>query len=173
MRRSRVLASLAVATAATSASLVLLAAPAMAYPPGGGDLALSSSSVGQGGSDTGQGSGFTANELVNAYVFSAHIFVGTTTANAAGVATLTFKVPKSLATGAHHVEFVGQTSGQIDIAPLTVTAAKTVPSSSGSTLPFTGGSDIWQLTAIGAGLVLLGGGAVVGVRRRRTHAAAA
>jgi LPXTG-motif cell wall-anchored protein len=174
VRRTRLVASLAVAGAA-SASLVMLAAPAMAYPPKHSHHAqLSRNSVSDGGSITGSGSGFSHGERVDAYVHSVREFVGDTIAGSGGVATLTFTVPANLPAGAHTFELVGETSGVVDTAPFTVTsagAAAVAPSSSGSSLPFTGGSDVWQMTVVGIALVAAGGGLLV-VRRRRTHIAA-
>jgi LPXTG-motif cell wall-anchored protein len=172
VRRTRLVVGLA--SVASAALIGLAAAPAMAYPVGHShSLSLTSSVVARGGQDHGRGSGFQSHERVNVYIHSNLVFVGSTIADSNGVAELTFTVPASLPAGHHTVEFVGESSGQVDSAPLTITGSSVAPASSGSTLPFTGGSDVWQLTAIGAGLVLVGGGVVVGVRRRRTHAAAA
>jgi LPXTG-motif cell wall-anchored protein len=166
VRRNRVLASFAVAAAAS----VAFAAPALAYPPGSSSYAsLSDTSVARGETVVGQDSGNQPGEQVNGYVHSVRVFVGSTTANANGVATLTFTVPRSLAVGRHTFQLVGQSSGHVGSVGFTVNASGvTAPASNGSGLPFTGGNDIWQMTAAGAALILAGGALLV-VRRRRTH----
>ena len=171
MRRSRIIASLAIAAAASAATLTL-AAPAAAYPPGNNSNAsLSDTSTSGGETVTGSDSGNDAGEQVNGYVHSARVFVGSTTANASGVATLTFTIPKSLASGTHTFQLVGQSSGHVGSVTFTVTkSGSSSPASNGSGLPFTGGNDIWQMTAAGAGLILVGGGVLMVVRRRRAHA---
>jgi LPXTG-motif cell wall-anchored protein len=164
--RNRVLEGLAVAAAAS----VTFAAPALAYPPGNSSNAsMTDTNVTPGETVTGQDTGNDPGEQVNGYVHSVRVFVGSTTANGNGVATLTFTVPKSLAAGSHTFQLVGQTSGHVGSASFTISkSGSTSPASSGSGLPFTGGNDIWQLTAAGAGLVLVGGALLV-VRRRRSH----
>jgi LPXTG-motif cell wall-anchored protein len=168
--RTRLFASLAIAAAASAATLTL-AAPAAAYPPGNSSNAsLSDTSTSPGQTVTGQDNGNDAGEQVNGYVHSARVFVGSTTANANGVATLTFTIPRSLASGTHTFQLVGETSGHVGSVTFTIAkSGSNAPASSGSGLPFTGGNDIWQLTAAGAGLILVGGTALLVVRRRRAH----
>jgi LPXTG-motif cell wall-anchored protein len=173
VRRTRLVASLAVAGAA-SATVLMLAGPAAAYPPHhhGHHARLSSYDPHRGGHDTGSGGGMANGEGVFAYLHSVRVFVGSTTANSAGVATVSFTIPADFPLGAHTFELVGQTSGHVDSVPFTVAAGtNATPASSGSTLPFTGGSDVWQMTVAGAALVAVGGSLLV-VRRRRTHPAA-
>jgi LPXTG-motif cell wall-anchored protein len=164
------LTGLSVAAAASAAALTF-AAPAVAYPPGNtSSAALSDTSVAPGETITGQDSGNAPGEQVNGYVHSVRVFVGSTTATRSGVATLTFTVPKSLSAGTHTFQLVGQTSGHVGSQTFVITkAGATSPASNGSGLPFTGGNDIWQMTAAGGALVLAGG-ALLAVRRRRTHA---
>lgn len=173
MRRSRVFASLAVSAAASAASLTF-AAPALAdYSDGGtSNASVSDTTVPPGGSVTGSDRGNDPGEQVDGYVHSARVFVGSTVANSNGVATLTFTVPKSLPAGEHTLELVGETSGHVGTASFRVTSSGSTGASGGSTssgsgLPFTGGSDVWQMTVIGGGLVLLGGAALFAARRRR------
>lgn len=175
MRGSRVFASLAVA-AATSASMLAFAAPAAAYPPVHSCQAtISDTTPARGASVTASAGCFQSGEQVNGNVHSATVFVGSTTANSNGRATLTFTVPSSLPTGHHTLELIGQTSGHVATEGFTLTrsAANTTRTSSGSGLPFTGGSDIWPMTAAGVGLVLVGGAAIAVVRRRRHSGLAA
>jgi LPXTG-motif cell wall-anchored protein len=163
-----VFASLAIAAAA-SASMLTAAAPAWAYPPGNSSNAqISDTTVTPGASVTVSDSGNDPFEQVDVDVHSVQVFVGSTTANGRGVATLTFTVPTSLPAGHHTVVMVGQTSGHTGSVGFTIVrSGSTNPASSGSGLPFTGGNDIWQMTAAGVGLVLVGGIALVVVRRRR------
>jgi LPXTG-motif cell wall-anchored protein len=167
MRRTSVLVGLA---AVASAALTFIAPAASAYPPSGSTITLTSYAVHLLDTDTAQGTGFDPGEGVNGDVHSTPVFVGHTTANANGVARLTFTVPASLAAGTHTFTFVGQRSGHTLSTTFTVLGGGAARSSSGSGLPFTGGNDIWPMTAAGVGLVLAGGLALVVVRRRRSHA---
>jgi LPXTG-motif cell wall-anchored protein len=171
--RSRLIATLAVSAAASAATLTF-AAPAVAYPPINLFAVISDNTTTPGEPVTGRDNGNDPGEQVNGYVHSTPVFVGSTTANAKGVATLNFTIPTSLALGTHTLRLVGQSSGRVGSVQFTVSrAGSNSPASGASGLPFTGGSDIWQLTAGGAGLVLLGGAALVVVRRRRAHSALA
>lgn len=166
MHRSRLFASLAVAAAA-SASMLTLAAPAAAYPPGSSSNAqISDTAVSPGETVTASDRHNDPGEEVDGYVHSSPEFVGSTTADAAGVATLTFTVP-DLPAGHHTLQLIGQTSGHRGTVGFTIVAGGSTAASNGSTLPFTGGNGIWQMTAAGLALILVGGTAVVVVRRRR------
>lgn len=172
MRRTRLVASLAVASAA-SASL-LFAAPALAYPPTS-CTAISANHLHAGQRGTLRGCDFQNGEKVNGYAHSVTVFLGSTVASANGEATLSFVLPSDFPAGDHVAELVGQTSGRTVSAPFTVSASGSTgaaPSSSGSSLPFTGSNDIWQMTLAGVLLVGVGGSLLV-VRRRRSHSAAA
>ena len=173
MRTPRLVASLAIAGAA-SVSFIALAAPAMAYPPKK-CTSISATTFQAHGRGTITGCGFANGERVDGYAHSARVFLGSTIASASGRATLHFTLPAGLDAGAHSVELVGESSGQAVSRAITIRAgggSAAAPSSSGSGLPFTGGNDIWQMTAAGAALIAVGGGLLV-VRRRRTHPAAA
>ena len=74
---------------------------------------LSASTVAPGGTLTVSGTGFTPGEPVVATLHSTPIELGTVTADADGVATLTFTVPADLEPGDHRVELVGQRSGVV------------------------------------------------------------
>jgi LPXTG-motif cell wall-anchored protein len=173
MRRTSLFIGLA---SLASAGSILLASPATAYPPTGQTLTLSSYSVHQGGQDTAHGTGFDGDNAVNGYIHSVRVFVGHASTNASGAATLTFTVPTSLATGTHTFQMVGAQTGDSRSVTFTVLPAVSAAGgsgSSGSGLPFTGGNGIWAMTATGVGLVLIGGFALIGVRRRRSHSSVA
>jgi len=168
MRRMSVYIGLA---SVASAGLVFLASPATAYPPTGPSVTLTDFAVHQGEQDTAHGSGFDGDQGVDGFVHSARVFVGHASTSANGDATITFTVPRTLAVGKHTFQMVGSQSGDSASVSFTVLPAVTSGggASSGSGLPFTGGSNIWPMTVIGAGLVLTGGFALVAVRRRRSH----
>lgn len=171
MRRTRLVTSLAVA-GVTSLSLIGFAAPAMAYPPSD-CTSISSTSLPDGSSGSGTGCGFDSGEQVDAYGHSARVFLGSSIASASGRVTVHFTIPANFPAGTHTLELVGESSGHVVTEGFTVPSGGTgsSSSSSGSSLPFTGGNDIWQLTGAGAALVVAGG-ALLMVRRRRGHAAA-
>jgi LPXTG-motif cell wall-anchored protein len=136
---------------------------------------MGSTQTTDGSADSGTACGFDPGENVRADGASVPVFLGSTIASASGRATVHFTIPADFPAGLHHLIMTGQTSGHTVIQAFTVTAAgASAPassSSSGSSLPFTGGNDVWQMTL--AGVVLVGvGGSLLVVRRRRTHAAA-
>lgn len=101
--------------------------------------------------------------------------VGTSVANASGVATITFKVPEGYSAGNHTVVASGTAKGSPTSAKLTleagitVTGASTTAAPSGtSTLPRTG-SDSGMLATVAAGLIVAGGLLVITSRQRRRH----
>ncbi|MCU1543999.1 MAG: hypothetical protein JWM50_1864 [Microbacteriaceae bacterium] len=111
---------------------------------------------------TATASGFAPGETVTGTLFSDPVSLGTVTASAAGVATLSFRVPAGVDIAVHTVALEG--ANQIAEGRLTVLAA-TRPSGSGGSLAMTG-------TEIGfavlLGLSLLGAGALMlAVRKRR------
>jgi hypothetical protein len=140
--------------------------------------------------------GFAPFETVNFFIFSKRHFVGSTTADATGIATDEVHIPVCIAPGQHTVELLGVNSDHIASAQFTVTPGDSCPQTrpgggvvgpgtghgSGPTgvhnqgggptggLAFTG-ADI--LAMIIAALVLIALGVVlVTVRRRRTAPAA-
>ncbi len=113
------------------------------------------------------GSGeFDVGTLVQVFVFSNPVLLGTVTADSKGAATLTFTLPDSLQPGQHHIELQGTLRGVANTVsvPFTI-VAPTVTGTGG--LPRTGSSNILPLTESGLGLVLVGGLVLVMVRRRR------
>ena len=107
--------------------------------------------------------------------------LGTTVADASGVAVLTTQIP-NVSLGAHQVCATGTAAGGDPRTPRddTICTAITVgqpaaPPSGGAGLPKTGSSNTVPLAQIGVVLVVAGGLTVLGARkaRSRRHAAAA
>lgn len=109
--------------------------------------------------------GFQPNEVVTLTMRSAPVTLGTFTADANGVLTVEFTVPAGTEVGTHTLVLNGN-MGTYFQETITVAAAVTTASSSG--LAYTG-ADVAVPLALGAGLLALGGGALV-VSRRRTGA---
>jgi LPXTG-motif cell wall-anchored protein len=105
-------------------------------------------------------------------VHSTVVRVGTYAANAQGVVTGSFRVPMNLSLGSHTFILTGATSGTVETATFVVTAspaASAVPTTSGLAMT---GTNVAELVGSGAALVLAGGALIV-VARRRKHANAA
>lgn len=162
-------------------TLVLTVEGTTGLPPGGNgststtsttvkpaDVALSATSTPVGGSVTASGPGFTAGEQVQAWVHSTPTFAGVTTANAQGVASITFALPAGIGAGTHKVELRGLSSGRsVFSADLTVTAAggttggSTTGGSTGGVLARTGANQ-GALLLLALGFLVLGTGLQVG-----------
>jgi hypothetical protein len=132
-------------------------------------IALSSSSVSQGGTVTVTGNGFASGEKVKVTVASDPVTVGEPVAGDSGVASQSFVLPSSIGPGSHTVTLLGETSGVTISAPLTVTAAQT-----GSTTSTTAkasivrtGNDTTDQAQLAFGLVAVGAALVLATRRRR------
>ncbi|HEX3897582.1 MAG TPA: hypothetical protein VHW74_00300 [Mycobacteriales bacterium] len=144
---------------------------------------------------TGHVCDFDPGETVFVYLHSSPVFVGSTTADATGVAAKHVMVPACLPPGQHEFIMVGQSSGNVATARFTVTDSTACGSQStaggGSVLPVSSNGGAGGASGSGSGsgslaftgadiaamvlvaLVLLGIGAVlVTVRRRRTASAA-
>ncbi len=91
--------------------------------------------------------------------------IGTTTTDSTGNATVTFQIPSSLSNGPQATCFTG--GGSTVRVNFTLVGGSGAGGSSGSSLPRTGADHIVELGVAGAGLVVLGAGAVVVARRRR------
>jgi LPXTG-motif cell wall-anchored protein len=154
---------LATATLASTAS-------AQDYPPGANSITLSSTSAAPGADVTVTAKTFAAGATVTFTFNSTPIALGTSVADANGVATKTFKVPAGVAAGTHHVEASGLgTNGQI----LTQSAAITVTGGTSATVPKTGANSTLPMAEMGVGALALGGLLVLVARRRtKAHAAA-
>jgi hypothetical protein len=110
--------------------------------------------------------GFQPGEKVTVTMHSTPVVLGTDfTANANGEVTVQFTVPAGTPAGTHTLVLNGN-MGTYFQEDITVVAAVTTASSSG--LAYTG-ADVAVPLALGAGLLALGGGALV-VSRRRTGA---
>ena len=104
--------------------------------------------------------GFVAGERVTATIYSDPVVLGTVTASASGLASLTFRVPAGVDLGAHSVQLEG--ANQVAAATLTVLAA-----AGSGPLAFTG-ADIWLALMIA--LALLATGVTTVLSRRRAAA---
>lgn len=136
---------------------------------------LASSSVQQGGSVTVTGGGFLAGETVKAVVQSDPVNVGQAVANGSGAASLTFVLPSSIGAGSHTVTLTGLDSGVTASAPLTVTAAPAVSTTTSTTsttvakttIARTGAQSVTGELQLAAGLVAGGAALLLTTRRRR------
>ena len=142
-----------------------LFSPASAqYPPSAGNGHVTKSTVGPGGCVTFTGDGFAPDSSVT--ITDNGKTVGTVTTSVTG--TFTKEVCPTVL-GVHILRGTGKTptgATRVVVAQVTVVA--------GSRLPSTGSDHTFETIALGAGLVLVGAGAVVVARRRRrSHAAAA
>jgi hypothetical protein len=167
-------ASLATVTATGASDGVAVFAPA---------ASVSSSSVRAGTRQTVTGNGFAAGERVRVTIHSSPVVVATVHADAIGSVRAAYRVPGTIAAGAHTVTLSGLVSGLSADRAITVTVAaggtpSTPRAGSGSTtgartggvIAATGrdGQRIALLAAGGIVAVLLGGALVV-VGRRREH----
>ncbi|MGH8960030.1 MAG: hypothetical protein ACRDWT_02295 [Jatrophihabitantaceae bacterium] len=146
------------------------------------------SSVSQGGTQSVSASGFAAGETVRGVLHSAPVSIGSARASRTGAVSLSFTVPRSLATGSHSVVLTGASSGlsttsetfTVTAAPVATTMPATTPttqhgSAEGSScdpaqLACTGrdGRQTRAEVVLGFGLLVAGAGAVYAGRRRRS-----
>lgn len=135
----------------------LFAAPAAAQYP---DFAITPGTVNVGGNATFQGSGCAPGSTVTITIDGK--VMATVTADASGDYSGSFKA--DLAPGSYNVT---ATCGDvIRTSPLTVrSVAVTPPSTGGGALPRTG-SNSNVMALVGAGLLVLGGGAILATRKR-------
>jgi hypothetical protein len=106
--------------------------------------------------------GFQPHEVVTLVLHSDPVVLGTFTADANGVVTAEFTLPAGTAIGTHHLVLDGNMGTHYSEA--IVVAAGTTTASSGS-LAYTG-ANVGLPLALGAGLLVAGGGALVVTRRR-------
>ena len=142
------------------------------YPPGQCKVKLDHDHAHRGEKIGFEGDGYKSNEQAEGDVHSTVVRVGTYASNAAGVVTGSFIVPTNISLGSHTFILTGATSGTVETATFVVTAspaASADPASSG--LAFTG-TNVAELVGSGAALVLAGGALLV-VARRRKHVDAA
>lgn len=135
-------------------------------------LTISDSTVEPGDAVTATAQTFLSGAQVTWTLFSAPIVVGTSTANAAGVATITFTVP-NVPAGTHRLEATGTGA---DGQPLTVATTLTVTGAGtgtgtgqGGGLPKTGSDSAVPMTQIALGAIAGGGLLVLLANKRRTN----
>lgn len=153
-----------------AAVLLLTAAPASAQDPYADDdtIAVSDATVTPGQPITLSAKTFMPGTTVTFTMFSAPVVLGTATADANGVATITVTIPANTTPGTHRIEASGT---GIDGQPLTVVTTiqvagtATAPGSSG--LPTTG-SDSVSLTQVAVAVMVFGGLMVVMANKRRS-----
>jgi hypothetical protein len=183
---ARLLSTLAITGVATlSLAPAALAAPPgpgckpvkgkPAYPPGQcKKKAISDSSPSRGEDVTaysGEGE-FTDGQPVEVELHSKVYALGTVTADGAGAATVTFKIPSGISNGNHAVVFTGDFLGtrrSVSVG-LAITGGSTA--SNGGGLPFTG-FELGAASLLGAGLLGAGTVAVISGRKRKTGLTAA
>jgi hypothetical protein len=142
------------------------------YPPASCKVKLDHDHAHRGEKIGFEGDGYLGGEQSDGDVHSTPVRVGTYAANAAGVVTGSFIVPANISLGSHTFVLTGTASGTVETATFVVTAspaASASPTTSG--LAFTG-TNVAELVGSGAALVLAGGALIV-VTRRRKHANAA
>lgn len=107
----------AVLTFLSVAALVALGlstgASAAPYPPAGGEVSVSSTTVAPGGTVTVQGTGFLPGEQVSVDLHSDVVHLATVTADNSGVATATVTIPTYFS-GPHYITLTGLTSGKVE-----------------------------------------------------------
>ena len=134
----------------------MLALPQVVLPPAGGGGGGGSTSAGitisvdtakPGDTIAVGGTGFSPSEPVRVTLFSDPVVLGTTTADANGLASLTFVLPAGTSPGAHTVEMLGLASGrrlsvalQVNPSSTTTTSTTTVASTT-TTAAASGGAE--------------------------------
>jgi LPXTG-motif cell wall-anchored protein len=107
--------------------------------------------------------GFKPFEVVTLVLHSTPQNMGTFTANASGVVTVSFTIPTGTVAGSHSLTMSGNLGTQFAQA-LKVASSRSLAST---------GADIGMPLAIGASLLLVGGAMTFGARRRNTGASQA
>ncbi|HUR78589.1 MAG TPA: hypothetical protein VMZ22_11615 [Acidimicrobiales bacterium] len=138
-------------------------------------IALSSTTVPEGGQLTASGGGFFTDEKVRVVVSSDPVTVGEPVANVSGLISQSFTLPASVSPGGHTVTLTGESSGVTIAAPFTVTSAEVAPTTTalGATTPppttivRTGSSATSTQAPAAAVLLMVGASLLVATRRRR------
>jgi 5'-nucleotidase len=155
---------------ALAAALAVVVGPAVAhaqdYPPVSEDLTVSDSTVVPGQSITISGSGAEPNSTVSIYLFSAPILLGTTTADGDGTFSATVTIPAGVSPGTHTLRAIQ--GGEVLASVALVVVGSGSGGSSGSDLPFTGGTTLPGI-GIGVGLIAVGSTLLLLSRRRRSQ----
>ncbi|WP_152631132.1 immunoglobulin-like domain-containing protein [Agreia bicolorata] len=130
-------------------------------------ITLSAKTIVAGDTITVTGRGFGEGDRVDLTLFSEPVLLATVDADENGRFTATVRIPLSTPAGEHTVRAAGSESGALAEAKLTVEAAPVAPAGSGGggPLALTGSGALF--TGLGALALLLAGGAVFLVRRRR------
>jgi hypothetical protein len=166
----------AVTTMALLASVT--AASAQAYPPPPNDIRCLNDAdlvFVQGGDAVFDARTFMGGSSVTWTLFSAPVVLGTTTADAEGVATITTNIPLDAAVGAHRVEATGVDrfgDALTLVLDITVVSAQGLPSedppgSSGGPLPRTGSSSSVPMAQIAVATIVAGGFLLIMANKRR------
>jgi hypothetical protein len=146
---------------------------------------LSDYSVPQGSSTRGTACGFTPFETVAGFIHSQPVFIGSTTADSNGSASMVAKIPNCMKPGSHTFMLEGESSGHQATATFQVQPSSAcTEGSGGSTLPGGGtvrnnqgggggglaftGADIAAMVIAALLLLVVGTLLVVSARRRRT-----
>lgn len=159
------------ASATVRLTVAAATAPTRATAQPTGEVRATTSRTAPGVPLTVTARGYQPGELVAFYLHSEPVFLGTATADADGVATLTVSLPAEAPAGEHHVRGIGGTSGVWAEVPVTLTAAVVPQSPVVAAAPVRAaelavtGSDAFTGLATGAGMLLLG--AVLLLARRR------
>lgn len=142
------------------------AAGAQAYPPADTEsVTVSDTTPAPGQPITITADGFLSSSTSTFTLFSAPVVLGTATANAQGVVSLTATIPASTTPGAHRIEVSGTGA---DGQPLTVVQNITVTGAAGADLPTTGSDSALPLTQVAIGVMAFGGLMVVIANKRRS-----
>ncbi len=163
---------------AAAVVLVFLAAPAAAqqYPPAANSLTVSDTTPTPGQTIDIVAQTFVAGSDVTVTLNPESVLLGTTAADAAGVASMSATIPASTSLGAHTIVAQGTAA---DDTPLTLTVSINVVAADGTSagadggaLPRTGDDSSLPLARIGLALAAVGG-VVTAVAAKRRNAAAA
>lgn len=154
---------LAATIALSFAAVLMLAAPAMAYPKGNPTGTLSVSSGPPGSSVTVSGQNWGPNSSATISFQPGATTLGTAPVGVNGTFSISVTIPSSASVGAHTIQIDGF---NVAGAPATVDLAFTVTGGSGGGLAFTGANiSLGMLLVIV--LAVIGVGALVTGRRRR------
>ena len=121
----------------------------------------------QGGDAVFDARTFMSGSPVTWTLFSAPVVLGTTTANTAGVATITTKIPLDTVPGAHRVEATGVDRFGVALTlvlDITVVVPGQAPS---EPLPRTGSSSSLPMAQVGVATIVAGGFLLIMANRRR------
>jgi len=150
----------------------VLATPAVAqqYPPEADLVTVTDTSLVSGQTFTVSARTFLEGAPVSFVFTSDPVALGSVTADASGVATLTARVPSSASPGQHTITASGNSATGPLVVSVTVTVSGAAADTPAETLALTGASDGTLMAARVAVVVLALGGVFLLVARRRRHA---